>query len=79
MNNLLQHVFFMILQLTGLYQVLLTPGAYYHPWEGKHRNTTKTRGAEEGVAHFRFSYSMTTVRSDTSPRIHPGALQLTST
>ncbi|KAL4811368.1 pyridoxal phosphate-dependent transferase [Aspergillus unguis] len=37
--------------------VLLTPGSYYHPWQGREKVTTKERGAEEGTAHFRFSFA----------------------
>ncbi|KAH9889195.1 pyridoxal phosphate-dependent transferase [Xylariomycetidae sp. FL2044] len=37
--------------------VLLTPGSYYHPWEGPDKTTTKARGAEPRVAHFRFSFA----------------------
>ena len=41
--------------------VLLTPGSYYEPWQGKHQTTTSTRGGEKGVGNFRLAYSMTTV------------------
>ncbi|PYH91571.1 aromatic aminotransferase Aro8 [Aspergillus ellipticus CBS 707.79] len=40
--------------------VLLTPGSYYHPWQGQDKITTKARGAEPETTHFRFSFSMTT-------------------
>jgi aromatic amino acid aminotransferase I len=41
--------------------VLLTPGAYYHPWQGPEKATTKARGAEKGTATFRFSFATPTV------------------
>jgi aromatic amino acid aminotransferase I len=41
--------------------VLLTPGSYYEPWQGKDKTTTTTRGGEKGVGNFRLAYSMTTV------------------
>ncbi|KAL4814270.1 pyridoxal phosphate-dependent transferase [Aspergillus spinulosporus] len=40
--------------------VLLTPGSYYHPWQGEDKVTTRERGAEEGTAHFRFSFATPT-------------------
>ncbi|KAL4942979.1 hypothetical protein BDV06DRAFT_211412 [Aspergillus oleicola] len=40
--------------------VLLTPGSYYHPWQGKDKITTSQRGAEAGTAHFRFSFATPT-------------------
>ncbi|KAL4955705.1 pyridoxal phosphate-dependent transferase [Aspergillus filifer] len=40
--------------------VLLTPGSYYHPWQGKEKITTSQRGAEAGTAHFRFSFATPT-------------------
>ncbi|CAI7587763.1 unnamed protein product [Penicillium glandicola] len=40
--------------------VLLTPGSYYHPWQGKDKVTTKARGASPETANFRLSFSMTT-------------------
>ncbi|KAL4911473.1 hypothetical protein BDW74DRAFT_172932 [Aspergillus multicolor] len=40
--------------------VLLTPGSYYHPWQGRDKVTTRERGAEEGTAHFRFSFATPT-------------------
>lgn len=42
-------------------KVLLTPGSYYHPWEGKAKTTTKAKGYEAGIAHFRFSFALNTV------------------
>jgi aromatic amino acid aminotransferase I len=41
--------------------VLLTPGAYYHPWQGPEKVTTEARGAEKGTATFRFSFATPTV------------------
>ncbi|KAH6691477.1 pyridoxal phosphate-dependent transferase [Plectosphaerella plurivora] len=41
--------------------VLLTPGSYYHPWQGKDKTTTKARGAVARTAHFRFSFATPTV------------------
>jgi aromatic amino acid aminotransferase I len=41
--------------------VLLTPGAYYHPWQGPEKVTTKDRGAEARTAAFRFSFATPTV------------------
>jgi aromatic amino acid aminotransferase I len=43
--------------------VLLTPGSYYHPWQGAEKVSTKARGAEAGVATFRFSFATPTVSS----------------
>ncbi|RDW93369.1 PLP-dependent transferase [Aspergillus mulundensis] len=40
--------------------VLLTPGSYYHPWQGGDKVSTRERGAEEGTAHFRFSFATPT-------------------
>ncbi|KAL4992360.1 pyridoxal phosphate-dependent transferase, partial [Aspergillus falconensis] len=40
--------------------VLLTPGSYYHPWQGRDKVTTRERGAEKGTAHFRFSFATPT-------------------
>ncbi|KAH7145684.1 pyridoxal phosphate-dependent transferase [Dactylonectria estremocensis] len=37
--------------------VLLTPGSYYHPWQGADKVTTKARGADPRTAHFRFSFA----------------------
>jgi aromatic amino acid aminotransferase I len=42
-------------------KVLLTPGSYYHPWQGEEKVSTKARGAEPGVATFRFSFATPTV------------------
>lgn len=42
-------------------RVLLTPGSYYHPWQGEEMLTTKARGAEAGTAAFRFSFATPTV------------------
>lgn len=42
-------------------QVLLTPGSYYHPWQGTDMVTTKARGAEANTAHFRLAFSTATV------------------
>lgn len=41
--------------------VLLTPGSYYHPWQGADKVTTKARGAEPRTTHFRFSFATPTV------------------
>lgn len=41
--------------------VLLTPGSYYHPWQGPDKVSTKARGAEARTAHFRFSFATPTV------------------
>ncbi|KAH7015589.1 pyridoxal phosphate-dependent transferase [Ilyonectria destructans] len=41
--------------------VLLTPGSYYHPWQGADKVTTKARGAEPRTAHFRFSFATPSV------------------
>ncbi|KAF4119410.1 aromatic amino acid aminotransferase I / 2-aminoadipate transaminase [Geosmithia morbida] len=43
--------------------VLLTPGSYYHPWQGADNKTTKARGAEAQTAHFRFSFATPTSTS----------------
>ncbi|KIM94765.1 hypothetical protein OIDMADRAFT_172496 [Oidiodendron maius Zn] len=40
--------------------VLLTPGSYYTPWQGKDKALTKTRGSEPGVGYFRLAFSMPT-------------------
>ncbi|CBF74591.1 hypothetical protein AN4156.2 [Aspergillus nidulans FGSC A4] len=39
---------------------LLTPGSYYHHWQGKNKVTRRERGAEKGTAHFRFSFATPT-------------------
>jgi len=44
-------------------KVLLTPGSYYEPWQGRDKKTTSTRGGEKGVGNFRLAFSMTTVRT----------------
>jgi aromatic amino acid aminotransferase I / 2-aminoadipate transaminase len=41
--------------------VLLTPGSYYEPWQGKKKTTTKSRGGETGIGYFRLAYSLVTV------------------
>ncbi|KAL3421753.1 hypothetical protein PVAG01_05909 [Phlyctema vagabunda] len=41
-------------------KVLVTPGSYYVPWQGREKATTKTRGGEESIGHFRLAFSMTT-------------------
>lgn len=43
--------------------MLLTPGSYYHPWQGKDKVSTSGRGAEQGVTQFRFSFAFPTVSS----------------
>ncbi|KAI8273252.1 Aromatic amino acid aminotransferase [Colletotrichum sp. SAR 10_98] len=40
--------------------VLLTPGSYYHAWQGPDMTTTKARGADPRTAHFRFSFATPT-------------------
>ncbi|KAL4877381.1 pyridoxal phosphate-dependent transferase [Aspergillus karnatakaensis] len=40
--------------------VLLTPGSYYHPWQGADKVSTAARGAEAGTVHFRFSFATPT-------------------
>ncbi|KAK7699928.1 hypothetical protein SLS64_011359 [Diaporthe eres] len=40
--------------------VLLTPGSYYHAWQGPDKMTTKARGADPRTAHFRFSFATPT-------------------
>jgi aromatic amino acid aminotransferase I / 2-aminoadipate transaminase len=47
--------------------VLLTPGSYYHPWQGPNKVTTDGRGAERRTAYFRFSFATPTVRCDDPP------------
>ncbi|KAF4459813.1 Pfs NACHT and Ankyrin domain [Fusarium albosuccineum] len=45
--------------------VLLTPGSYYHAWQGAGKVTTKARGADPRSAYFRFSFATPTAkRSD---------------
>lgn len=44
--------------------VLLTPGSYYHPWQGEDKVTTKARGADPETTHFRFSFATPTVCID---------------
>ncbi|RDW85519.1 hypothetical protein BP5796_03844 [Coleophoma crateriformis] len=39
-------------------KVLLIPGYYYIPWEGPTKATTKSRGGEAGIGHFRLAFSM---------------------
>jgi aromatic amino acid aminotransferase I len=41
--------------------VLLTPGSYYHPWQGEEKVSTRDRGAEPEVTTFRFSFATPTV------------------
>jgi aromatic amino acid aminotransferase I len=41
--------------------VLVTPGFYYHPWQGPSTITTKARGAEARTTQFRFSFATPTV------------------
>ncbi|OHF02887.1 hypothetical protein CORC01_01645 [Colletotrichum orchidophilum] len=40
--------------------VLLTPGSYYHAWQGPEKMTTSARGADPRTAHFRFSFATPT-------------------
>ncbi|KAK7409083.1 hypothetical protein QQX98_008744 [Neonectria punicea] len=51
--------------------VLLTPGSYYHPWQGADKVTTKARGAEARTAHFRFSFA-----TPTEEQIHSGIVRM---
>ncbi|KAK6187986.1 hypothetical protein LQW54_013581 [Pestalotiopsis sp. IQ-011] len=41
-------------------RVLLTPGYYYHPWQGADKKSTKARGADPDTSHFRLAFSLTT-------------------
>jgi aromatic amino acid aminotransferase I / 2-aminoadipate transaminase len=41
--------------------VLLTPGNYYHAWQGPEKVSTAARGAEPHTAFFRFSFASPTV------------------
>ncbi|KAK9785225.1 putative Aromatic aminotransferase Aro8 [Seiridium cardinale] len=41
-------------------RVLLTPGYYYHPWQGEEKKTTRARGADPDTSHFRLTFAMTT-------------------
>ncbi|KAF9883411.1 hypothetical protein FE257_003494 [Aspergillus nanangensis] len=40
--------------------VLLTPGSYYHAWQGPDKVSTKARGADPRSAYFRFSFATPT-------------------
>ncbi|KXH37281.1 hypothetical protein CNYM01_01294 [Colletotrichum nymphaeae SA-01] len=40
--------------------VLLTPGSYYHAWQGPDKMSTAARGADPRTAHFRFSFATPT-------------------
>ncbi|KAI1850001.1 hypothetical protein JX266_004380 [Neoarthrinium moseri] len=40
--------------------VLLTPGSYYHPWQGPDKTSTSARGADPDTSHFRLTFAMTT-------------------
>ena len=42
-------------------KVLLTPGAYYAPWQGAEKATTASAGREAGIGHFRLAYSFASV------------------
>lgn len=42
--------------------VLLTPGSYYHAWQGADKVSTAARGADPRSAYFRFSFASPTVR-----------------
>lgn len=46
-------------------RVLLTPGSYYHAWQGPDKMSTKARGADPRSAYFRFSFATPTVRNIT--------------
>ncbi|GAA6028362.1 hypothetical protein JCM8097_006994 [Rhodosporidiobolus ruineniae] len=41
-------------------KVLLTPGTYYVPYQGKGKETTKERGADQKVGYFRWAFSTAT-------------------
>ncbi|KAH6657578.1 aromatic aminotransferase Aro8 [Truncatella angustata] len=41
-------------------KVLLTPGYYYHPWQGAQKTSTSARGADPDTSHFRLTFAMTT-------------------
>ncbi|KEZ46544.1 hypothetical protein SAPIO_CDS0338 [Scedosporium apiospermum] len=41
-------------------RVLLTPGSYYHAWQGPDKMSTKARGADPRSAYFRFSFATPT-------------------
>jgi aromatic amino acid aminotransferase I len=43
--------------------VLLTPGSYYHAWQGPDKASTKARGADPRSAFFRLSFATPTVSS----------------
>ncbi|KAK0457665.1 PLP-dependent transferase [Desarmillaria tabescens] len=49
-------------------KVLLTPGSYYTPWQGKDRKSIATSGREPDVVFFRLAFSMTT-KEDVVPAI----------
>lgn len=51
-------------------RVLLTPGSYYHPWQGPEKLTTKARGADPRTAAFRFSFATPTVSLEGNRRLH---------
>uniref|UniRef100_A0A0D2Y0X1 Uncharacterized protein n=1 Tax=Fusarium oxysporum (strain Fo5176) TaxID=660025 RepID=A0A0D2Y0X1_FUSOF len=40
--------------------VLLTPGSYYHAWQGLDKTSTAARGADPESAFFRFSFAKRT-------------------
>lgn len=45
-------------------RVLLTPGYYYHPWQGAEKTSTAARAADADTSHFRLTFAMTTVSTD---------------
>ncbi|KAM6516315.1 hypothetical protein FALCPG4_014500 [Fusarium falciforme] len=51
--------------------VLLTPGSYYHAWQGADKVSTKARGADPRSAYFRFSFA-----TPTKEQIHEGVKRL---
>ncbi|KAG7446629.1 PLP-dependent transferase [Guyanagaster necrorhizus] len=46
-------------------KVLLTPGSYYTPWQGKEKSSIASSGREHGVIFFRMAFSMTTANDMT--------------
>ncbi|KAM6508836.1 hypothetical protein FSOLCH5_011838 [Fusarium solani] len=51
--------------------VLLTPGSYYHAWQGADKVSTKAREADPRSAYFRFSFA-----TPTKEQIHEGVKRL---
>lgn len=42
-------------------KVLLSPGSYFTPWQGKGAPSTEERGGDRGVGYFRVAFSIATV------------------